>query len=464
MVYGLAFFLMGFAIALQPKNFSNIPLAKSLKFLALFGIAHGLVEWGIMFIPFQREYLYLDGINNIIVFKTFLNSLSFMFLFMFGSSLLSETKQRWNGIHYIPVVIFGMWFMLFILSNIFYYDDFRTWINSSNAWSRYLLALPGSIISAYAIYLQIPLLKQRRFKVSSSKLQGFSAAFLLYAFAGGLIVPETTFLPASVINTKSFFELTGIPIYLIRATSGVLMAYYAVLILRIFKIEIERQLEQAQILNSVYNERERFSRDLHDGIIQSVYGVGLYLENASMSMDKEPEKSKSHIKTAIEKLDDVIIQMRNYINNLRAQSSNNTNILINSIFEIIHDFKIHSKINVDFAYDEAFNKFYPSGDVTQNIKLITFELLTNVIKHAQASNVKIKLKSNNNIITLIISDNGKGFNERNLKKRTSQGYHQGLNNIKERVYSLKGSLSINSKPKQGTTIEIEIPWEDDLDD
>ena len=458
-VYGLAFFLMGFAIALQSKSSSDIPLAKSLKYLALFGFFHGFVEWGMMFLRLQRELVAINNYENFIVFKTLLNSLSFMFLFIFGTKLLTETKRRWRSMNYIPIVLFSFWLVIYVLSSFFYYDDFRLWINASNTWSRYLLAFPGSIVAAYAIYLQIPILNEKRFHTPPSLLKKFSLVFLGYALAGGLIVPEANFFPASIVNIDSFFAITGIPIYLFRAICGIFMAYYAVHILRIFKQDFQQQLAQAQVLNSIYNERERFSRDLHDGVIQSIYGVGLYLENATISIDQEPEKAKSHIQVVTVKLNDIISQMRNYIGDLHGHSNKNGETLLASLYEIVHDFKDHSGIAVSFDHEQITNTHNISEEVSKNIELIAFELLTNVIKHASATIVKIELKDTNNVLSLVISDNGKGFNKKSCQRLQSKGERQGLKNIQQRARMLGGTLLVNSKIGKGTTVDIQIPRE-----
>src|SRR5512139_4054849 len=86
--YGLAFFTMGLAVALQSRQFSRLELARSLNWLAGFGILHGLNEWGDLFIPIQTTYLATPVVNLLYVVQLVLLALSFTCLFAFGVSLL----------------------------------------------------------------------------------------------------------------------------------------------------------------------------------------------------------------------------------------------------------------------------------------------------------------------------------------------------------------------------------------
>src|SRR5690606_33598388 len=94
---GLVFFVLGLAIALQTRRQSRLELARSLGWLSIFGITHGLHEWGHLFIPVQATYMNHAGISLLQVFQVLLLGLSFWALFQFGADLLQD---RWPEIRY----------------------------------------------------------------------------------------------------------------------------------------------------------------------------------------------------------------------------------------------------------------------------------------------------------------------------------------------------------------------------
>ena len=83
-IYGQVFFLMGLAVALQARHRSQLPFARPLGWLAGFGIVHGLMEWGYLFIPIQSGFLPLPIIEGLLVLQLLLKPISFALLFQFG--------------------------------------------------------------------------------------------------------------------------------------------------------------------------------------------------------------------------------------------------------------------------------------------------------------------------------------------------------------------------------------------
>ena len=95
-VYGLVFFTLGLMIALQSRRYSRLDLARSLKWLAAFGFAHGLHEWGDLFIPIQATTLGETAIQILLFIQLLLLSISFAFLLEFGIALLRPLgRLRW---------------------------------------------------------------------------------------------------------------------------------------------------------------------------------------------------------------------------------------------------------------------------------------------------------------------------------------------------------------------------------
>src|SRR5215207_463417 len=104
-VYGLVFFILGFAIILQTRQSARLDLARSLRWLAAFGIAHGFHEWGDLFIPIQAAYLSPEMLRFLYILHLILLAISFVFLFEAGLALLSTGKRR-RWFHWLTPILF----------------------------------------------------------------------------------------------------------------------------------------------------------------------------------------------------------------------------------------------------------------------------------------------------------------------------------------------------------------------
>src|SRR5690606_28004049 len=173
-------------------------------------------------------------------------------------------------------------------------------------------------LTCYALMLQAEEFRAQKMDALLPHLRVGVLSFALYAVAGGLLVPESRFFPANVINSQVFFALTGLPIQIPRAIAGLFMAYSIVRILEIFDIESARRLEEAKRARAVWQERDRIARELHDGIIQSLYAVGLNLENAQYMMDQAPDQAREQVKMVMKNLNRAIQDIRSYIMDLKV--------------------------------------------------------------------------------------------------------------------------------------------------
>src|SRR5512147_770505 len=107
-VYGLAFFILGFAIILQVQQSSRLELARSLRWLAAFGITHAFNEWGDLFIPIQEQYLSSSVIHLLRVFQLVLLAVSFAALFEFGIAVLSPLNLA-KSYNWVPGGLLAAW-------------------------------------------------------------------------------------------------------------------------------------------------------------------------------------------------------------------------------------------------------------------------------------------------------------------------------------------------------------------
>ena len=199
------------------------------------------------------------------------------------------------------------------------------------------------------------------------------------------------------------------------------------------------------VMDAQEKEKERLSRELHDGIGQLFIALKLNLE----SIDDSGNNAGVAISNVKKGLDDIITEIRQISNNLMPAVLNELG-LSDAIRNMCNQLNSLSKIH--FSFETDLNQ-----DITDRKKKIYIfriiqEALNNVVKHSGASNAEIKLMKNSNY-KLIISDDGIGFNYDEAIK----GFGNGLYNIRERVLSLEGKINIEASPGNGTLLIIKIP-------
>ncbi|MCE9644711.1 MAG: GAF domain-containing sensor histidine kinase [Chloroflexi bacterium] len=201
---------------------------------------------------------------------------------------------------------------------------------------------------------------------------------------------------------------------------------------------------------AVLEERDRIGMDLHDGIIQSIYGVGLSLEGAKLNLDGDPAAAKERIHKAIDGLNQAIRDIRAYILDLRPRQLGNEG-LMSGIKRLIAEYRAHTFSDVNFTGPDEL-KDLPH---TQSLALfhICQEALANAAKHAKAKNVQIAVWYTDERALLEIKDDGTGFDMEKI--HTSIGH--GLANMQTRAHAVGGDIDISSSVQEGTTIFVWVP-------
>ncbi|HSG41663.1 MAG TPA: GAF domain-containing sensor histidine kinase [Anaerolineales bacterium] len=202
---------------------------------------------------------------------------------------------------------------------------------------------------------------------------------------------------------------------------------------------------------AVLEERDRIGMDLHDGIIQSIYGVGLSLEGALHSINEDTKEAKDKIQRSIDGLNQAIRDLRSYILDLRPRQMGDDG-LISGIKRLITEYRANT-----FSDAQLTEPDFDFDSLTQTQSMALFhicqEALANTAKHAKAKNVQISLWTTDDRILMEINDDGNGFNIDSM----SSNIGHGLANIKTRAHSLGGEADMSSTLNEGTTILVWIP-------
>jgi signal transduction histidine kinase len=202
---------------------------------------------------------------------------------------------------------------------------------------------------------------------------------------------------------------------------------------------------------AVLEERDRIGMDLHDGIIQSIYGVGLALESASHAMDEDPREAKERIQRAIDDLNQAIRDIRAYILDLRPRQLGNDG-LISGIKRLVTEYRANTFSEVSVTGLDLDLKDLPHSHALALFHICQ-EALANTAKHAQAKNVQLSIWTTDERVLLEVHDDGKGFD---LEKMTTNIGH-GLANMQTRAHAVGGEVDITSIINDGTTILAWVP-------
>ncbi len=206
---------------------------------------------------------------------------------------------------------------------------------------------------------------------------------------------------------------------------------------------------------AVLEERERIGMDLHDGIIQSIYAVGLALDYARMEVESNPHKTVLKLEQAIEGLNSTIRDIRTYIMDLRPRQFRGEN-LNDSLQHLVDETRANTHLQVILSGPQEGELILPTAIATALFHICQ-EALANVAKHAQAHQASIHLWTAPGRVLLEISDDGIGFDIPRM--RMALGH--GLANMLTRAHKVGGDIEINSDLGKGTTILAWAPLNQD---
>jgi len=216
------------------------------------------------------------------------------------------------------------------------------------------------------------------------------------------------------------------------------------------RVEEERRILLAD--SEMQRERERIAADIHDGVMQSIYGVGLSLRRAATEVGDDHPEVRERLQEAIDELRGAIADIRRYVMDLRPLRF--TGDLARSLTDVVTLFEASSGITVKLDVERV-----PSlVDEERALALfhIAREALSNVRRHSRATIVTVLLAPAEGGVLLRIADDGVGFDAGQPRDG-----HFGLGNMEMRARTAGGRLSIESRPGRGTRVEAFVPLDSD---
>jgi len=223
------------------------------------------------------------------------------------------------------------------------------------------------------------------------------------------------------------------------------IAYQTALAIRNAQLHV--QVQQMAILD----ERYRLSREMHDGLAQTLSSLGWQLDHLKMLLHKgRLETLEQELTEARQAVRDAYMDLRETIDGLRL-AVEHPGGLVDALGEYMADFGKRTGIEAHFQADGKMMSLPAESDL-QLLRIVQ-EGLTNIRKHAVASHAWVRLRSAADQIELSIADDGQGFNP-----RLPRGHHHlGLASMRERAQSLGGTFTLATNPGRGTRITVTVP-------
>jgi signal transduction histidine kinase len=467
-LYGLAFFSMGLLVALEGGHSSDYRLRTALRPLAGFGIVHAVYEWIETFRLMGHIPKELN--TSLDVLGLCLLAFSFLSLAAFGAYLLLGSESTWRVSLLIPLGLDALWVYGLVIFRGNYPQSQMLLI--ATVWTRYCIAIPAGVLAALGLIVQ-----QRAFRHAGLTRFGrdslwASIAFGWYALVGQLFTKESPLPPSQLLNAGSFQNWFGFPVELLRAVTAIFAAIFVIRFLRAFQVESDRKIADLQearlqearqreelraelfrkIVGAQESERQRIARDLHDETGQSLTAIGMGLRGLADETD-----SKKRLSTLAELqslTSDSIHELQRIISDLRPAHLDDLG-LSSTLRWYIN--RTHELTNIPIRLDIDGNEPLLDDAVKITIFRIVQEALNNIIKHADATNVNIKVDYLPAKVNILVRDNGKGFNLDLVQTRIGRT-SLGLAGMEERAMLLGGSLEVHSRPHYGTEVEAMIPY------
>jgi signal transduction histidine kinase len=218
---------------------------------------------------------------------------------------------------------------------------------------------------------------------------------------------------------------------------------------RISELEKDKQLIAVDsMLKGQEDERSRLAKDLHDGLGGLLSGVKFSLSNMKDNLIVTPD-NMAVFERSLDMIDTSIRELRRVAHNMMPEM-----LVKFGLDEALKEYC--NTINATRLLEVKYQSFGMNSRLDSSTEVIIYriiqELLNNVLKHAVASEALVQLVKGDNRLSIVIEDNGKGFDTTSLVNSKGAGWES----IQSRVDYLKGQMELNSEPGKGTSVNIEF--------
>ncbi|MGC9400302.1 MAG: sensor histidine kinase [Anaerolineae bacterium] len=436
--HGLTFFSLSLMVIFLKYRSRRILLARRLSWLGVFALCEAVVAWNDLLASQICAVTLLPP-----ALRTALLAFGYSYLLAFGlQTFLPRETDAWQLERLLLTVHLG-WSVPYLLALLLNHTQT---VRVAETLIRYLLGATGGLLTGLGLRRQSyhTLNHEVRTRIRPY-LRYVEASAGLFGLLNLILVPPSGFFPNTLLSTARF----SFPVSLLWMTVGLFWGLGLALALTTVQTEIERWIENVERIQTLSADRERIGRELHDGIIQSIYAAGLMLEGVQHIIDTDPDLAKGQVGRILESLNHTIQDIRRYIFDLRSDTPDEE--LEPGIRQLLRDFQINTLLETDLSVTGQPPKPF-TVERRRHIFQIVREALTNTARHAHARRVQITLVYAPQALELTITDDGVGM------KALYPTKGHGLRNIRERTRLLDGKLKFDSAPGEGVTLQLTIPY------
>ena len=304
--------------------------------------------------------------------------------------------------------------------------------------------------------------------------QGHGLLGLIISEGRSLRIPDIASHPASYgfpPNHPPMASLLGVPVRLKNRTIGNLYLTDKLgaaefgeddqRLVELFALHAGIAIENARLHEAVQHlavvdERERIGKDLHDGIIQTLYAISLSLEDVPDLMVEDATEAAATVDRAIDTLNAAIADLRQFVVGLRPEQVDRADFT--SLLVALAD-QVRQNNVVELELDLPDERLDVPAHVRGELLQIVREALSNIARHAHATTAHVGLRQVNGSMRLEIADDGVGFD---ASAAVPRGHH-GVANMRDRAAALGGRLELGSTGR-GTTIIVTVPMRGEAED
>jgi signal transduction histidine kinase len=351
------------------------------------------------------------------------------------------------------------------------------WPRTVDVLARYTLGVPGAALAAAALAGQARLAGRQSRAGLSGSLQLAAVGFGAYSLTQLLVPALPGLFPARVLNADLFFQWTGLPVQVVRASLAVIITVAIMRVVQQMELERQEQFQEAQqarlaaleqvrqelvereelrrnlLRHTVLaqeDERARIARELHDETAQLLTGFSLHLAAAGQSAGDNPR-----LQQQIDRLQELSGQMSQgiyrLVRDLRPAQLDDLG-LVAALRYLAGEIAQQAGLQVELRFEGQAQRLDPLVETV--IFRVAQEALSNVARHAGVTRARLILAFTPLEVVLQVSDTGSGFDPQ-AELRPPHGW--GLAGMRERAESIGGQLLIQSTPGQGACIEVRVP-------
>jgi PAS domain S-box-containing protein len=211
------------------------------------------------------------------------------------------------------------------------------------------------------------------------------------------------------------------------------------------RLETEQRLQQAEQHLRIVEDRERIARDLHDVVIQKLFAAGMTVQSVA-ARSADPDQSR-RLHRVVDELDETIREIRSVIFSLQSDGGDQTGLRAR-VLQVIDDERTALGIEPRIRFDGPIDA--TSESIASEVVAVVREAISNIARHAHASDVEVHVEHRDATVTVRVVDDGIG-----LPEAVSSG--RGIRNLTARAVKRGGRCLVAAGPRGGTVVEWQVP-------